>query len=69
MHDKYVSPLCTRYSSDEMKKHTKLTIRFGEVIPYEKLGINDDSSKEELRECAQYVMSEITELWGKGHCE
>ena len=57
------------YSSDEMKKHTKLTIRFGEVIPYEKLGINDDSSREELRECAQYVMSEITELWGKGHCE
>ena len=53
----------------KMKKHTKLTIRFGEVIPYEKLGINDDSSKEELRECAQYVMSEITELWGKGHCE
>ncbi len=57
------------YTSDDMKKHTKLTIRFGEVIPYESLGISDDSSREEIRGCAQYVMGEITKLWEMGHCE
>ena len=57
------------YTSDEMKKGTKLTIRFGEVIPYESLGINDDSSREEIKACAQNIMGEITKLWEMGHCE
>ncbi|MBQ2847451.1 MAG: 1-acyl-sn-glycerol-3-phosphate acyltransferase [Clostridia bacterium] len=57
------------YTSDDMKKHTKLTIRFGEVIPYESLGINDDSSREEIKACAQNIMDEITKLWEMGHCE
>lgn len=57
------------YTSDDMKKHTKLTIRFGEVIPYENLGINDDSSREEIRGCAQNIMGEIIKLWEMGHCE
>lgn len=57
------------YTSDNMKKHTKLTIRFGEVIPYNKLGLNDESSREEIRACAQKVMSEISRLWEMGHCE
>ena len=57
------------YTSDDMKKGTKLTIRYGEVIPYEKLGITEESSREEIRECAQTVMSEITKLWEMGHCE
>ena len=56
------------YTSDDMKKHTKLTIRFGEVIPYEKLGISEESSREEIRECAQTVMEEIKKLWEMGHC-
>ncbi len=57
------------YTSDEMKKGTKLTIRFGEVIPYEKLGLSDESSREEIRGAAQLVMDEITKLWEMGHCE
>ncbi len=57
------------YTSDDMKKHTKLTIRFGEVIPYENLGISDDSSREEIKGCAQNIMGEITKLWEMGHCE
>lgn len=57
------------YTSNNMKKHTKLTIRFGEVIPYNKLGLNDESSREEIRACAQKVMSEISRLWEMGHCE
>lgn len=57
------------YSSDDMKKHTKITIRFGEIIPYEKLNISDDSSREEVKNCAKFIMNEITRLWEMGHCE
>ncbi len=57
------------YTSDDMKKHTKLTIRFGEVIPYESLGISDDSSRDEIRGCAQNIMDEIKKVWEMGHCE
>lgn len=57
------------YTSDDMKKHTKLTIRFGEVIPFEKLGLSDESSRDEIRGCAQNIMGEITKLWEMGHCE
>lgn len=57
------------YNCDNMKKGTKLTIRFGEIIPYEKLGFTEEGSREEVRACAKFVMSEIVKLWGKGHCE
>lgn len=57
------------YTSDDMKKHTKLTIRFGEVMPYESLGLGEDASKEQIRNCAHAVMDEIKKLWGMGHCE
>ncbi len=57
------------YTADEMKKGTKLTIRFGEVIPYEKLGLSDDASREEIKSCAKLIMDEIVKLWEMGHCE
>lgn len=57
------------YTSDDMKKGTKLTIRYGELIPYESLGINEESSRAEIKECAQNVMGVITKLWEMGHCE
>ncbi len=57
------------YTSDNLKKHTKLTIRFGEVIPYEKLGMSEDASREEIKGSAKMIMSEIVKLWEMGHCE
>ncbi|MBQ3045259.1 MAG: 1-acyl-sn-glycerol-3-phosphate acyltransferase [Clostridia bacterium] len=57
------------YNCDEMKKGTKLTIRFGELIPYEKLGFTEEGAREEVKNCAKFVMSEIVKLWGMGHCE
>ncbi len=57
------------YSSDDMKKGTKLTVRYGEVIPYEKLGFTEENNREEVKECAKFVMSEIVKLWEMGHCE
>lgn len=57
------------YNRDNMKKGTKLTIRFGEIIPYESLGFTEEGSRDEVRACAKFVMSEIVKLWGKGHCK
>lgn len=57
------------YNSDEMKKHSKITVRFGELIPYENLGISEEASKEELKEAAKTIMGEIVKLWEMGHCE
>lgn len=57
------------YNCDDMKKGTKLTIRFGELIPYENLGFTEAESREEVKACAKFIMAEIVKLWGKGHCE
>ena len=57
------------YSADEMKKGTKLTIRFGKLIPFENLGFTEEDSREELKNAASYVMDEIVKLWEMGHCE
>ena len=57
------------YTADNLKKHTKVTVRFGELIPYEKLGMSEDASREEIKECAKMVMGEIVKLWEMGHCE
>lgn len=57
------------YNSDEMKTGSKITVRYGELIPYENLGISEDASKEELKEAAKTIMNEIVKLWEMGHCE
>lgn len=58
------------YSCDKMKRRTRLTIRFGEMIEYDKLGYGETKpEKEEIRQVADMIMDEITELWRQGHCE
>lgn len=57
------------YTRDNRKSGTKLTVRFGELIPYAELGITEDGGKEEIRNAASYIMKKITSLWGEGHCE
>ena len=52
-----------------MKKHTKMTIRFGKLIPFEELKLNEDSGRTEIHAAADYIMSKINELWSEGHCE
>ena len=57
------------YNRDQMKKGSKITVRFGELIPYENLGIGEEASREEIKGAAKTIMSEIVKLWGMGHCE
>ena len=57
------------YTADNLKKHTKVTIRFGEIIPYENLGMDDEPTRDQTKACAKMIMSEIVKLWEMGHCE
>ncbi len=57
------------YNCDEMKKKSKITIRFGEIIPYENLGMDDEPTREQTKACAKMIMGEIVKLWEMGHCE
>ena len=58
------------YTETDMSKGVKLTVRFGEMIPFEKLGIGgDDCTKQKMTEAANYIMEEIVKLWEAGHCE
>ncbi len=58
------------YTDDDYEKGTKLTVRIGKLIPFEKLGIGgDDCTKESLTNAANYIMEEIVDLWEEGHCD
>lgn len=56
------------YNNDSLKKHTKYTVRYGKMIPYEELGLSEESTREEQIAAADMVMQKITELWEEGHC-
>lgn len=56
------------YSEQKAKFGTEITVRFGEMIPYEELGITEAGGTRELREASRRVMDRITELWEEGPC-
>lgn len=47
----------------------EITVRFGELIKYEELGLDGECSTRELRDAAEKVMGEIVSLWEEGHCK
>lgn len=47
----------------------KITVRFGEVIKYEELGLEDEAATRTLREASDKIMGEIVDLWEEGHCK
>lgn len=58
------------FTDDNYEKGTKLTVRVGELIPFEKLNIGgDECTKDHLTQASNYIMSEIVKLWEAGHCE
>ena len=61
-----VLPACI-YFEGKSKFRKKITVRFGEVIPYEELGLTDESNMSEIKEASRLVMGKIGELLEKGH--
>ena len=58
------------YTADEMKPHTKLTIRYGELITFEEMGFGTETpDREKIVEVSDMIMERITNLWRQGHCE
>ncbi len=58
------------YTETMMERHSKVTVRFGKLIPFEKLGIGgDDCTRQNLSDAANYIMDEIVHLWEEGHCK
>jgi len=56
------------YSEHQAKYWTELTVRFGQMIRYEELGITEEGGTRELREASRLIMGRITELWEEGPC-
>ena len=61
-----ILPACI-YFEGKSKFRKKITIRFGEVIPYEDLGLTDESNMGEIKEASRFIMGKIGELLEKGH--
>ncbi len=57
------------YSSSNSKLFSKLTVRFGELIPFDELGISENGRSSELRNASRLIMNSIIELWEEEHCE
>lgn len=56
------------YTSDEARRGTRMTVRFGEPIPHEDLKFDPESMKmKDLRYATNLIMERITELWEMGH--
>ncbi len=60
---------CSLYCEKKGGLFRKITVRYGELIKYEDLGITEDGSTRELREAANKIMDEIVDLWEEKHCD
>ena len=60
---------CSIYCDKKGGLFRKVTVRYGELIKYEELNLNEESSTRELREATDMIMGRIVELWEKKHCD
>lgn len=60
---------CSIYCEKKGGLFRKITVRYGELIKYEELNLNEDSTTRELREATDKIMGEIVDLWEEKHCD
>ena len=58
---------CSLYHEGKLGFRTKITVRVGELIPFEQLGLGDSPNKRESREAGEKIMGAITALWEMKH--
>ncbi|MDR0532165.1 MAG: 1-acyl-sn-glycerol-3-phosphate acyltransferase [Oscillospiraceae bacterium] len=56
---------CSLYHEGKLGFRTRVTVRFGKVIPFGELGLGDTPNKRETRAACEKIMGAITELWEK----
>lgn len=58
---------CSIYREGKVKPFQKATVRFGEVIPFEKMAVAaDGAGRSAVSETTKQIMGVITELWEMG---
>ena len=60
---------CSIYCDKKGGLFRKVSVRYGELIKYEELGLTEESSTKELRAAADKIMEEIVDLWEEKHCD
>lgn len=56
------------YCEGKIKLFKRVTLRYGEVIKFEDLGLSEDENNmRELKVAAEKIMTEVTNLWSKKH--
>jgi len=58
---------CSLYYEGKLKPGKKVTVRVGQRIPFEALGLGDIPNKRESREATEKIMAAITALWEQKH--
>jgi 1-acyl-sn-glycerol-3-phosphate acyltransferase len=58
---------CSIYREGGPKFGARMTIRFGEVIPFARLGLDDRPNARQMREASAMIMDEIRNLWALGY--
>lgn len=58
---------CSLYWEGKLKLRQKVTVRIGELIPFEQLDMGDRPNKRESLAATEKIMATITALWEQGH--
>jgi len=58
---------CSIYHESKLKFRRKITVRFGEIIPFADLGLGETPNKRQNREATDQIMAAITRLWEMKH--
>ena len=58
---------CSIYHEGKLKFRRKITVRFGEIIPFADLGLGETPNKRQNRDATEKIMTAITALWEMKH--
>lgn len=57
------------YSQGKIKPFSKVTVRFGKMIPYENFAFGSGAKSAELKDASRLIMNDIKALWALQHQE
>lgn len=58
-----VIPAAITYKNNSRRFRTKITVRYGEIIPNEKLGVTEDAAPSQIKAARKIIMEKIAELF------
>lgn len=64
-----ILPVSLYRDPNEKGLRTRLTLRFGEIIKNQSLGLGEEYSQAKIKNASKLIMNRIVELWQMGHEE